>query len=69
MYMGKEVFCPKCDSTAVEIRDVTPPKIDRVSMDDLPGLGACMSMPAIMQYRRKLARCQHCGHEKQWTET
>ena len=68
MYNGVKVYCPKCKSEDVEIRDATKlPDPERVSIDQLPHKDSGM-MDLVMRYRTKKAVCKGCGYEKSWTE-
>jgi len=68
MAANEEVFCPKCDSIKVVTRLVELPKVQRISMDELPTRRNTISMPAVLRYRRYEAECQDCHHKVSWSE-
>ena len=58
-YVPFELFCPKCDSTAIETKRKQNDTPQRVSMD---ALGKSAYIPT------HVARCRRCGYEVEYTE-
>lgn len=65
MKIKVEVYCPKCNSTEVEYKDVTDIITRRISMNDLPKLDVTKSvdlLPTRTVFREMEAICKGCGH-------
>ena len=67
--MNLDTYCPKCNSTNVDIKLKHPlPEPKRISMDDLPKGITPNAIPAIMIYKDYVATCRNCGYKVEWTE-
>ncbi len=53
-------YCPKCGSTAIEIKAPVEPE-KRVSMDDWPGINRMVDL--VVRYSTYTLACRNCGYE------
>lgn len=62
----KSVYCPKCNSTNVDIVAIDHLSEDRMSMDEL-GKNDVWAVPAVMRYVRFRASCNSCGYSREYS--
>ena len=62
-----EYFCPKCNSTEIEHKSLMPPpKVKRISMDDIPKDPQINISNGMMIWHKYEARCKKCGYKVEY---
>ena len=60
------VYCPRCNSTDVDVVALDIPEGETISMDDL-GTPNVWAVPAVIRYIRYRAICRKCGYMREYS--
>jgi len=63
-----ELYCPKCSGMDIERGCLTPPVVQRVSMDDYPPDNTLLCKSLVYRIKTYRLTCRGCGYSVRYSE-